>query len=404
MKFFSRLFGLLNASTGVGLAGIAVGMTVSYQYFSTQDVTLTDFQAIQKSVQEANQQMEAITQTIETEEIRRIVLDVVTSQDSPETVQETLSAAFDNAMLQKVQSLESKMNELGRSTAQTEQKATVALRDPEVQEAIDKISKFDPSQLEALDELAKVDELFQRVEQVESVVDAIKEIEEVAEIIEENPEATAEEIVEAAKDLNLNDKKLLELIEKVERLQELEGLESDVRTALALESRIKLLESNTSILTNELDELNPSEIVDQVSVHVVLDSLRFATTDLLQEGESNIYFTEQRTRDVIETYTGALVADITSIEDNAESGYVDIESMRIQWGKQAVSNTTITLPARFANASYSVTATNHAGGLNSHIYIDSITPTTFRALAVDANASTVIAGQASWQAIGLKPE
>jgi hypothetical protein len=98
------------------------------------------------------------------------------------------------------------------------------------------------------------------------------------------------------------------------------------------------------------------------------------------------------------------------VNDQAISRFMDIGTMRIQWGydNQGISaERTITLPAPFANTSYSVVLTTD-GGTGAIAFaprvgtVGSKTTTNFRArmALLNLDPSTM---PFSWQAIGLKP-
>lgn len=90
------------------------------------------------------------------------------------------------------------------------------------------------------------------------------------------------------------------------------------------------------------------------------------------------------------------------VDDQASSGYMDIGTMRMQWGVEASGNSgTINLPAPFANSLYSVTANtvndNRMVGINTH------TVASFSYTSNDQAGSANASGGLRWQAIGLKP-
>ena len=102
----------------------------------------------------------------------------------------------------------------------------------------------------------------------------------------------------------------------------------------------------------------------------------------------------------------------TAINDQASSGYFDVGTMRMQWGIVTYSNdnpTAMTLPASFANSTYSVILSVHAWEYNSGkgpadvsnpVSVTAKSTTTFTAnrdndLAYDTTFD--------WFAIGLKP-
>jgi hypothetical protein len=115
--------------------------------------------------------------------------------------------------------------------------------------------------------------------------------------------------------------------------------------------------------------------------------------------------------------TIALTSDTTPTNDKASSGYFDIGTMRMQWGKvptgTAGGNITVTLPAPFANANYVVTATGNDATTTAGTIIDIRTSgtvrttTTFMAYKSYVNTGGAFGYNGSegfdWIAIGLKP-
>jgi hypothetical protein len=94
----------------------------------------------------------------------------------------------------------------------------------------------------------------------------------------------------------------------------------------------------------------------------------------------------------------------TTINDQAASGYYDIGTMRVQWGKSAsyTNGQTITLPVPFANTNYSLTATAVNGGILFNA--GAISASQFSLGIVVSNTGSGTSGQGgSWMAIGLKP-
>jgi len=101
--------------------------------------------------------------------------------------------------------------------------------------------------------------------------------------------------------------------------------------------------------------------------------------------------------------------NIDTSGDHASSGYFDIGTMRIQWGIVGTSAgaKTVTLPALFANTSYSVT-TNILDNSTSWIFscvISNQTTSSFIGTVMYGNYNTTdIASQGfNWIAVGLKP-
>ncbi len=104
--------------------------------------------------------------------------------------------------------------------------------------------------------------------------------------------------------------------------------------------------------------------------------------------------------------------DDIAVNDQTASGYMDIGDMRIQWGQHVQTGSsfnTITLPAPFANNTYSVTTAarqNNAATLYS-THIGTQNTTDFTALMLHTSTGgTIGAGTGlttNWQAIGQKP-
>lgn len=112
--------------------------------------------------------------------------------------------------------------------------------------------------------------------------------------------------------------------------------------------------------------------------------------------------------------TSASLSDTTSqINDEGSSGYIDIGSVRYQWGTQTGGGTvTITLPAPFANDTYSITSNllSNRSDIGYSTVHHTLTTTTFELikvfLNVNADAGFRLFGDGSpvqWIAIGLKP-
>jgi hypothetical protein len=107
----------------------------------------------------------------------------------------------------------------------------------------------------------------------------------------------------------------------------------------------------------------------------------------------------------------AQTASITSqINDQGSSGYMDIGSVRYQWGtatNTASPTQTVTLPASFANTNYTVTSniqSNRSDLLFSTTNtVVSTTQFTVTKMATDASVISSAAEPFSWIAIGLKP-
>jgi hypothetical protein len=97
----------------------------------------------------------------------------------------------------------------------------------------------------------------------------------------------------------------------------------------------------------------------------------------------------------------------TPIAVPANTGsYVDIGNIRFQWGTNVNPSTqlrTVTLPAPFANATYSVTANVVEQSTSDDRPISIGTRTTSSFLARPTVNASVSASPFNWIAIGLKP-
>lgn len=95
--------------------------------------------------------------------------------------------------------------------------------------------------------------------------------------------------------------------------------------------------------------------------------------------------------------------------DNSSSGYFDIGTMRIQWGTiSTASGVSVTLPAAFANNTYSLTATANTGSTSGSgtVQISSKTTTTFTPIKIYVASGGGVSAMGEpfcYIAIGLKP-
>ncbi len=97
-----------------------------------------------------------------------------------------------------------------------------------------------------------------------------------------------------------------------------------------------------------------------------------------------------------------------AINDKASSNYIDIGTMRIQWGSESIAldtAVTITLPGAFANTAYAVTTSvddswTTSTRVSEVMKVETKTTTTFDLDRDDDVTGTVIC---DWIAIGLKP-
>ena len=96
----------------------------------------------------------------------------------------------------------------------------------------------------------------------------------------------------------------------------------------------------------------------------------------------------------------------TPTDDQTASGYFDIGNMRMQWGQTFLgsgSGETISLPAAFANNTYSFTANGHHPDDPRTISIQGQTTTDVTVDMWKSDDRTVATGLINWKAIGFKP-
>ena len=90
-----------------------------------------------------------------------------------------------------------------------------------------------------------------------------------------------------------------------------------------------------------------------------------------------------------------------AVNDQTASGYMDIGTMRIQWGT-GTANNIHTFPQSFADTSYGITTTAYSGGNGQLTHLSAKTTTGFTSIGMDVNA--VFQNHSfSYMAIGLKP-
>lgn len=91
-----------------------------------------------------------------------------------------------------------------------------------------------------------------------------------------------------------------------------------------------------------------------------------------------------------------------AVNDQAASGYIDIGTMRIQWGT-AVSGSAAVFPAAFANASYRLTVSHTSSSAFYTTGAHTKTATGFTANAYNSVGAVANGFALDWIAIGLKP-
>lgn len=282
----SRAILWLNSAIGIALAGFAVGSTITFQFFSTTDVVnqLNDLAINQESIQEANNEIRAISETITHEEIQRVVVDVISSQNSPETAQQIMSEVLDNALLQKINNLESSIADLKRGDA----KATLALKDEGVQNALEKLENLDTGDVDLLESITT------RIDQLEATMKAIEDAGQLViepEVIESAPVSTPLDTETLEKVANLNDKKLQDTIQSVESAERLFEKFDNLEQLAELANRVNFLED---VLANVQDDVTDLD-TESLTIIQVQNALDVLSTSNLKEGY-NLYFTDDRAR------------------------------------------------------------------------------------------------------------
>ena len=155
---------------------------------------------------------------------------------------------------------------------------------------------------------------------------------------------------------------------------------------------------------------------DTYIIHQLGDIERLQIGDILKEdgtpytkAEFDLWYTENTGFNTALGGSGAVTGALVDINDQASSGYIDIGTMRMQWGTDdtGVAGTrTITLPAPFANTTYSVvsevsrTASPTGKAVTNTIIVDS---GSFTVLAGSNSSAANLIDPIMWQAIGLKP-
>ena len=145
-----------------------------------------------------------------------------------------------------------------------------------------------------------------------------------------------------------------------------------------------------------VNQIAPFIDVDLASGQAVTLNYQPALADAIPWGQGSYFQLTQ-----LPTASSTVVDGTVAVNDQAASGYIDIGTMRMQWGTHNdgnVDTTTVTLPVAFANTAYSVVATSNtsAGSLST----ESKTTTAFD---IDRASTTTGAQNYSWFAVGLKP-
>jgi hypothetical protein len=143
-----------------------------------------------------------------------------------------------------------------------------------------------------------------------------------------------------------------------------------------------------------VNQVTPFIDIDLVAGQTVTVNYQPAVADSVPFGKGSYFQLSQLP-------TGIVLDGTVAVADNTTSGYMDIGTMRMQWGTHNdgnVDTTTVTFPVPFANTNYSVVAVSNtsAGSLSA----ESKTTTTFD---IDRASTTVTTQVYSWQAIGLRP-
>jgi hypothetical protein len=160
--------------------------------------------------------------------------------------------------------------------------------------------------------------------------------------------------------------------------------------------------SATAIVTAQVTETLSLNVGDYIELWAWQNSGVLTQTGVTASG----HFSEL---EIVQLPTQTIETGVP-VNDQAASGFFDIGNMRIQWGintQDTTAERTVTLPAVFANTSYTVTLTsdNGATALAFAPRVGTVggkTTTNFKARMslIDGTASGI---NFSWQAIGRKP-
>jgi len=86
-----------------------------------------------------------------------------------------------------------------------------------------------------------------------------------------------------------------------------------------------------------------------------------------------------------------------TINDESGSGYFDIGNMRIQWGMLTTYISTVTLPAAYGDANYTVNVTGENGRFGA---ADTHTTAGFRIIVTNSAGNTTPT-PARWMSVGI---
>jgi len=111
--------------------------------------------------------------------------------------------------------------------------------------------------------------------------------------------------------------------------------------------------------------------------------------------------------DVDNSGSVTLLEEPSVIDDQGASGYIDIGTVRMQWGQSTATGAVVSFPAAFADTTYALTTnpTSQASAGDRIISTGSETTTGFNLYSFNSGSNTASnAGEpVSWIAIGLKP-
>jgi hypothetical protein len=280
------------------LMTVTVVAAIGGSYFTTKylsvNITNEALNLLQEQMSEQKnaldnavaQQQSLVSKSLDEETVRRIVLENAVNAGnntglSPQAAAAALSAAINNPIIAKMNELENQVQRYERDDA----KLALALTDPKVEEAIEKLKALDIGD-QTLNELGKLDSVISRIDSLEVAVTAIDDV--------EKSDLKTEEVNQSIEKVNDN-------VETTEKLIQ------TLKDGNNLDFEVGFLETQIRDLRNDFADIN----VGDLTASQVATALGMSTTDELPEGNTNLYFTDQRAVDAVQATPP--VADLTPI-------------------------------------------------------------------------------------------
>lgn len=135
-----------------------------------------------------------------------------------------------------------------------------------------------------------------------------------------------------------------------------------------------------------------------IQVHIETAAAGAARTFTGGQGNGDCWAT------IVQIGSTNTVGGNTNVNDQSSAGYFDTGNKREQWGTTAsvANNTTITLPAPFANTNYSLSGVVVGNG-TALFTTQTVTASTFTVNLWNTNGGGATSGIVKWHAIGQKP-